>query len=309
MRIDHWLTSTFPDVAFAGSEAQVPCPFCADRKRHLYVALDKGVAHCFRCDWSGSWYDLVRQVSGVESYVEFLRQVQSPPVTVDQFLELVKDLRPDPAIPSPLVEMPNWFMPFDAVPPRYYRTDARLAAVLKYALRRASAENLSRHRFGVCMDPKERLWAWRMILPVEDGYYQARAIGAREPKYLNPKHNKAGVLFNTGALNVPDELIVAEGIFSALAIGPHAVALCAKRATHDQLERLAGCRASQVTVAFDAGTEFDRGTIELATFLGDRGKAVFLRRYASGDPDTCEAYEDVPYGDPLWNVAYSELFT
>lgn len=41
----------------SGQELRADCPFCNDRKGHLYVNLAKGVWHCVKCDASG-WVDV-----------------------------------------------------------------------------------------------------------------------------------------------------------------------------------------------------------------------------------------------------------
>jgi len=58
-----WLMSEFDRVVDTTSDWRVDCPFCsiADTKQHMYVSKNKPVAHCFRCDWKGSHYSLVKE--------------------------------------------------------------------------------------------------------------------------------------------------------------------------------------------------------------------------------------------------------
>ena len=53
------------------SNISANCPFCTDAgkspdwKHHLQINIEKGVCHCFRCDYGGTLIKLVRDVSGV----------------------------------------------------------------------------------------------------------------------------------------------------------------------------------------------------------------------------------------------------
>ena len=107
---------------------------------------------------------------------------------------------------------------------------------------------------------------------------------------------KGDVLFNYSALHQHPELFVAEGIISALALGPNSVAIIGKSATEAQAKRIASSRrVEQVTIAFDADTEFSKGVTDLADVLAGHGKEVIIRQYAEGDPDSCDVYTEKPY--------------
>ena len=46
-------------------EAVVNCPFCGDKKRHMYLNREKNVFHCMRCGASGGMKELYARLGGV----------------------------------------------------------------------------------------------------------------------------------------------------------------------------------------------------------------------------------------------------
>jgi DNA primase len=167
--------------------------------------------------------------------------------------------------------------------------------VLQYALTRLLPEEILEHNIGWCNDPSQELLWHRMIIPVEDGYYQARDIGDSQNKYLNPEFPAGRRLFNYKALRKADPLVVCEGCISAIAAGNNAVAVMRKSATTQQAIRLSQAAADEIIVAFDSDATYGPGAIKLADHLSACGKKVMIRRYKEGDPDTCQDFEDTPY--------------
>src|SRR4030042_506648 len=82
MGIANWLYGHFSDVIpYNGIDLRVNCPFCdrrtgrADTNHHMHVALYFHAAHCFRCEWRGSWTDLIVEASDC-SFAEAKQEIE-----------------------------------------------------------------------------------------------------------------------------------------------------------------------------------------------------------------------------------------
>lgn len=297
-----WLLAEFGSAVYTsdGRDIRVNCPFCPDqdRKQHLYISLDRPVVHCFRCEWRGSHFELVKHVGGAESYAEVYRIIERGHVSLNDFNTLADRLKPistQQTLPDKIGNeaMPTWFRSFrDGVDGFHTRL------ILRYALKRASPSTLLKYGFGYCADLDQSRWLYRLIMPVEADFYQGRSITNAEPKYLSPDVPIGDKLFNSEALGRPvRRLYVAEGIMSAIALGPDAVAVLGKRASQLQADRIAEeVRADEIVIAFDADATFGQGVFELADRLVSRGHVVVIREYAEGDPDSSQVWREEFYG-------------
>lgn len=294
MSIEGWLDRNFNKTTATsdGEDIKVDCPFCDDKKQHLYVSLVKQAAHCFKCEWAGSHYELVKEVSGAASALEVWQELRRPRQTAADFISIADRL--DEKRKLPVVEsyqLPDWYVPFSDI----NLDDSYPGIILNYALKRLSYADIIRYGIGYCSDPTNPL-AFRLIVPVEDGYYQARAINKHsKQKYLNPVVEIAGRLFNYRALELYNDVIICEGAFSAIAAGKNAIATLGKRATPAQLRRLAASDVSTFTIAYDAGEERSKKATELADRLVKSGKNVIIRAYEFGDPDECDQFQELRY--------------
>lgn len=52
----------------AGSQWVANCPFCDDTKRHLYIATDKPVYYCQKCNSKGNWKKYLQEKKGFSSW-------------------------------------------------------------------------------------------------------------------------------------------------------------------------------------------------------------------------------------------------
>lgn len=250
--IDTWLETNFSRVldASGGAEKRIDCPFCeartgnADTKQHMYVSMAQSVVHCFRCDWSGNQIDLVMNVTGC-SYYEALLELEQPKPHVGLFHSI--NASPRGLIHIDEVKHPKGFISLydPAVEGSLERN-----AVLTYLRGRKVPVSLIKQCFGM-VPGTNRAW-----IIVDYRYWQGRSIiGSVEPKYVNPPWGKDGALWNWQILGKCDEIIICEGIFSALAAGKQALALLGKSATDKQVARIVKYQPSQITLMLDRGTE------------------------------------------------------
>lgn len=291
-----WLEYEFGDVVSAkgGAEQRVNCPFCPipDTKHHLYVSMRKPVAHCFRCDWSGSHFDMIREVTDADSYAEIWKILKSPKTVADYktVAEQLVRCQEYEVLEHQILSMPLWFSTFKD---NHASVSAKM--ILKYALKRVDMNTVVDYNFGYCKDMNS-IYRMRLIIPVERGFFQARAINPGSAvKYLSPSLPVGDRLFNYNALSMYEHVFICEGIFSAIALGNAAVAVLGKSANDEQMRRLASSDTTAFTIAFDADTQFSDGVNELAKYLSAHDKCVRIREYVEGDPDSCNEFNEIEY--------------
>lgn len=198
-------------------EQHFKCPECPkrgkgpDRKKHLSVNVSKGVLHCFRC--------------GFGKGVNAERYCQEHNLDVDgewgTWSPINRTLQP--------LRLPN-----------EYTTDFTKKTLfgpetLQYLLKRGlSRELIAAYDIGHCPSGTHH---HRIILPVyENGIlvnFQGRDwSGVQEPKYLGPfeHHGKpdTDAMFNLPRAARSGVVVLVEGIFDALRLPDHAVALLGK---------------------------------------------------------------------------------
>lgn len=292
--IEHFLTTHFEDVGTYGNpptDYKVDCPFCEERigtydtKGHMNVSMDKQAVHCFRCGYSKSWIGLVMDMTGLPYFraigvlysvphmTEFESALRSVSKEVDQVIQ-------------PLAELPKGFKPLA------YTRDEVTKPFRMYLRKRGFSEDIwKRYNLGSASGVPGRI-----IIPIEDGYWQGRTIYRwMNPKYMNPKVDARAVIFNSLALSTYNEAVICEGAFSAMAVGLNAVALIGKEPTKEKLQRLVDSNVSKYIIALEPNAF---GTMEkLADTLQGEGKEVTIWNFLKGDPAEKDAeYDSLEYG-------------
>lgn len=238
-RRDRMLRKAAQDRGLKGptprGEYRICCPWCelttgeADTKYKLQLNPKKGIWHCFKCDVGGT------------ADLSWLGKLE------------VRD-RDD--------------VEFDMGPPDGYvslqtASDRRGLAVkpyVEYLLARGMNDShFGPLRVGCCLKGK---YANRVIIPdiqmsattKQFGWhgFVARAIYKHmRPKYLYPAGmKKARQVWGINTTEV-DEVFVVEGVFDALPLVPHAVAVYGKNISEEQLDVLADLHTKRLIVCFD----------------------------------------------------------
>lgn len=296
MKIEDWIYRTFNEVLpyGNGSDLRVNCPFCEERahkvdvSHHLHISLVKETCHCFRCDYSGSWLELVSKAEGVS-----FRQAHEILDGNGEDLVPLYILRRRQRIQPIVSSMPDNFMTIhDAIESGGFAGTLGNAAMkyVKYRLGRMIPDyNKYYQHWGIWNDPTG--WG-RLVLPVERGWWQYRNILKHHagPKYISCSNPKSDRLYNYTALDLYDEVCIAEGVLSAACIGPDAIALCGKTATPEQVKRLGNSKPSKFILCLDP--EAIQEALEMAeTLLRYGRKIVEVRMYIGGDPASTKTFE------------------
>ena len=273
-----FIYSHFQDVRMTsnGSDYMVDCPFCEERigkedwKKHLRIAVNKEVCHCFRCEYKATWVQLVMDVLHVP-YARALGELYVTPKPIIDCISFT-DEQPRRRVKSDAraLQLPEGCIPL-------YTHDAHALQAIRVARKYLLARGFDR-------------WYWtrynlgymgaRIIIPIEGTYWQGRAIYPfMEPKYMAPEELSLDLLFNSSALDMYDEIVVTEGAFSAMAVGENAVALVGKNPTTQKVARMVASQASRFIITVE--TKAEPQMTKLADALLAAGKYVTIWKYAN----------------------------
>ena len=234
----------------------IKCPLCeerglrADRKGAMSVSA-RGWYQCHRCAAKGWIYEPDEQ----------------PPT-------------PDvPATTPGRLGAPEGFYAFDS-PDAGITLDPARAYV---ASRGLDMDVVTRAGVGACVTG---YFAGRVVVPIEDwhGYVGRTWVRSTIP-YLYPRGmNRAQLLYNRAALDVETDhpVFVVEGVFDALALWPHAVAVLGKPSGW-QVQQLIHARRP-VAVALDGDAYAEALSLALRLRI-DGARAGVIRLPGDKDPD------------------------
>jgi hypothetical protein len=259
---------------------RVNCPFCNDRygtydeDRKLHISVIKQVVHCFRCDYSANWVRFIMEVAHI-NYVQALGELYVVPnVKNYQNIDEVFDVRPSVNF-SNIVKLPEDFIGL---------WESSTALLHERAKRYMKSRGFRKNvwvKYGIGTSEKI---GWRVIIPIEENYWQGRALSKSiEPKYKNPPTESRHYVFNSQALELYEEVVICEGVFSAMSIGDNVVGLLRKHATQEQITRLIDVNVKKYIVTIEPGAFPSMS--KLADKLIRGGKDVDIWNYVDGDPN------------------------
>lgn len=277
--IETFVYGHFDDVGTYGhpvTDLTVNCMHCAengmgdDTKHHLNISINKQVVHCFRCGYKATWIGFVMDVTGYV-YHKALGLLYTKPKVRDLDSKLETMNEAVAAHRKNMAGLPQSFIPLHTIeqanPYRHYMK-----------LRGFDMAVCKHYNIG-----KAEEVPGRVIIPIENGYWQGRAMYKwLEPKYLNPKNPASDIIFNAGSLGLYDEVVICEGAFSAMAVGYNALALIGKEPTHEKMSRLLQSEVSHFIIALEPKAIGTMG--KLANQLYRNGKEVTIWEFTSGDP-------------------------
>lgn len=289
--IEQWLQHNIgkPIEASGGKELRVDCPFCeaivgkADGGQHLYVSMTGPVAHCFRCGWQGNYISLVMSVNGC-TYADALLQLADAKPNVAGFGKVYSPR----GLAHTTTNVPDGYRALAG----WSKVEGlERTAVMRYLLSRQGVTRplISKH-FGTVAGTNR---AWVLI---DKNYWQGRLITAGEPRYVNPPWPKGDAIWNWQALQMYLEIIICEGVFSAIAAGPNAVAVLGKEVTGEQVQRLVRANRVKYIIMLDKGAEAAAEKLaDDLKFAGHTG-AIVVHYLDVGQPDDGVAGESVVWG-------------
>jgi DNA primase len=284
--IEQFVARQFDDYSYYGNpvtDIQISCPFCEERgagydsKHHLHIHIDddKQVVHCFRCGYGRSWIHFVMDVTGLP-YWQAVGEIYVRPKIRDG---IINGINTERVIPTVIAQESHFPEDFQLLHKTNIKESHLALAARRYMKHRHFPISVYR-RYGIGI--AESI-GYRVIIPIEQGYWQGRSIYKwLKPKYMNPKVPARNILFNAGALEMYDEVVICEGAFSAMAIGDNAIALIGKEPTDEKIERILRSNVSKFVIALEDGAFASMS--KLLDVLYARGKNVVVWKYLVGDP-------------------------
>jgi len=287
-----------------GVEVVIRCDRCdVDRKDEwrLWVNVEKHSGVCYKC--RRRLVDDVAIVQYVEgcSFREACATVREGTPPDDRLREAIAGLFPKREKRADAVEevtLPREFIPGWSAPklPAYF---------LKRGLTKRHAEQ---YLLGWC---ESGFYKRRLIVPVFDleeklATFVARYMGKKPPpttlpdgtkkkgrKVLYPKHSRTSkVIFNEAGAAEHETVVITEGVFDAMRVGEHAVAILGKSISQTQMRHLVSLgQERRLVVMLDADAREEAE--ELASELAELCPGVYLAALPDGrgDPGECSGRE------------------
>lgn len=278
-----------------GAEIRFNCPQCdragktPDTKGHLYINTRKEVYFCQRCEWKGSVKWLfqhlgIRTTPTVQSWADTIRRLRL--ITGEDYREAY-----DPAeeieYPCGTIEPELGYRAYT------YLTASKDREVNGLACRGLHPTVIDEYRIRI--GASGTFWEQRIFVPTwwDDllTFWVARDLTGTHPvKYLNPYgRSRRYHVFNLDKALQYRDVVITEGVFSAIAAGPNAVASFGKYVTAEQLIQLAEAGFETYYVALDGDAKPQ--ALYVASWLKRRGKHVkIVALPAWGDPDSVEDF-------------------
>jgi hypothetical protein len=266
MDLIEWLLSQGAKVRKGGQEYCINCPKCGDVKKHLYVNPYLGVAHCFRCGYSGVVAEVLMEgfklpLSRVRELIHSFKKLGS---NVSSFGR--EKVYNSVAFPEGSVELT--------------KVGKGVERLLQEWCKEA---NIS---YTDLVNMKCRWWRGRLVVPCwkdrqrkELWYWIARILNNTEPKYINCSAPKSEVLWGVDWYDVSGGyLYVCEGWKDAYRM--KGIALLGKEISDKQISlvlMLAKDAKVRVLLDVDAWREGVMVGIKLCKVIGyDKVEVGFL---------------------------------
>lgn len=237
-------------VAGSGVEYRYKCPFCVkkghkpDDKGHLYFNTQKGVYYCFRCSSKGV------------IPVVFERKFESLDEVVTQLrLQSIESVPPIMEYPCEVFPIMEGTLPWE-----YLVTTRGFPASVIRDYNMVYGIHADAYRIFIPVTVQGRMVYW-----VARSYLATGELADFAPKYMTPKGSSKDLLFNFDIAKLNPQIVITEGVFSAIAAGTNAVATFGKNLTAYQKELLASYTFEEYVVALDPDAK--KEARELAIFL------------------------------------------
>lgn len=268
----------------AQPELRFRCPRChqrgktADLSGHLHVNPEVEKFNCFRCEWRGPLSALLRLygISSLVTVADWETTVRSMSVLSGRVYEAASyDATAETPYPCEVVH--------PSVLPEAWRY---LTSPKDEGGRGLSREIIDYYRIVAAFDQP---YLGRVMIPTLHAgtvvYWVARTYCDQTPKYMNPKDvSKKYYLFGLEQAKAFPAVVITEGVFSAIAAGPNAVATFGKSVSTEQKKLLLDAKFSQYVVALDGDAR--KEAVALARWFASRGADTYLVDMpADKDPD------------------------
>lgn len=260
------------EVTKNGQEFLFNCPNCSDKSRHLSVNPFKkhsgGSVGVYKCWLEGSGGSLTNLCARLGIFLDLTGDVDLSRFdsVVESFMRGDVELESKSRVDYDLTFGEDWYYPISAE-----------TAAWNYLVnqRRIHPDDIRHYTIGIGLNR----YRGRIILPeIEDDkmvYWQARSYTERNPKYLGPPGQKDGHVWNLANVRaLYSSVVIAEGIFSAMACGRNGVALYSYNFLPGQVDALVSADFDEYITAFDGSLDAYENANRLACELNMKGVAA-----------------------------------
>jgi len=260
LRFLHERKIGYKAVTVDDKQIKIDCPYCGGYEK-LWITVTDDLYYCHRCQWSPDREELLQYLTGVRGMKLFKVMGEYNAIPGDDSFEdyvkkqlalmdgtqtFVRTSHGRIQVSKKALELPENFIPLG---------DPRIPTVNRYALNRGINWNtMLEMKFGGCVFGK---YSGRLILPVWQRnklvFWQARdTSGTHQLRYLTPAgYSGANCLFNIDKASSFDEVIICEGVFSALKTGEDAVATFGNKISQAQINLLKEYGVRKVVLCYD----------------------------------------------------------
>jgi len=260
LRFLHEKNIGYKPVTVDDKQIKIDCPNCGGFEK-LWITVTDELYYCHRCQWTPDKEELLssltgkrgmklykvmgeyKAVSGEESFDDYVKKQLS---LMDGGQTFIRTSHGRVQVSKKKLELPDQFIPLG---------DPRIPTVNRYALNRGiDWHRMIEMKFGGCLFGK---YSGRLILPVWQRnklvFWQARdTSGTHQLRYLTPAgYSGTNCLFNIDKASSFDEVVICEGVFSALKTGEDAVATFGNKISQQQINLLKEYGVRNVVLCFD----------------------------------------------------------
>lgn len=259
-------------VSKGGTHFLCRCPLCGDSKkslskRRLNIDYNNGNPgyHCFNCERSGSFIQLYAEIKGLD--IDIARK-QLIKFDTDYLSKVLSTRKPETKKENNSATYHDYILddcmsidnpPNGIIEKIYYKKLVDFKRERKVPI-----------DYPVYVAYKGR-YKGRIVIPVlQDNhivYFQGRAIGDLEPKYLNPALPKNLIILNKDNFDRSKFIILTEGILDAVQVGRQGTCILGSYIQDELIESLLSLTDMSVIVALDNPFCDQKGMDEIMRYM------------------------------------------
>lgn len=243
-------------VSKGGTHFHARCPLCGDSKKSLskkrfHLDYNNGVPgyHCFNCERAGSFIQLYSKIKGVTIEDAKRQLIKFDTDFLSQLLHK-KKIEDTP--------IPNGVANHDSILEDCFVLSDEPEGVIEQAYHKKMMD-FTRDRkipsgYPLYMAYKGD-YKGRIIIPLMNNghiiYFQGRAVGNMEPKYLNPPTPKSLTILNKENFDPNKQIIVTEGILDALQLGNQGTCILGRHISDSLISELLNLTHTGIVIVLD----------------------------------------------------------
>jgi len=261
---------------------------------HCGIHLDYGYFHCWVCDSSGSFPDLIKILCNVDikeakriaykyGYSTYSKKREKRETNGKEYVKFP----------------PDTFCVLK---------DSDLAKLARNYLRK---RNVPEKLWNDIYFSTWGQWFGRIIFPIREGGIVKSLVGRAflknvEPRYLNLRNEDSveplkKLVYNIDGIKLGDKVLIVEGIFDCLRFYPYpTVALFGKEITETQVLKILSKRPSKLYLMFDGGEKYSSNKV--ASFLNSFVETEIMELPEKIDPSELSPLDKNKIVSYIWNL-------